>query len=194
MKPITWLLPALGLHSFIFGAPDYLQDVKPLLASRCFDCHGALKQEAKLRIDTAQSMIDAEIIIPGKPDDSELIYRITTTEPEERMPPEHEGAMFLENEVNIIREWIANGAPVPEGEKPEADPQDHWAYQKIKRPPLPKDVSDQNPVDAFIHSKHREIALKPQPPAEPKILLRRLYLDLIGLPPTTEQLLTNASY
>ena len=194
MKPITWLLPALGLHSLIFGAPDYLQDVKPLLASRCFDCHGALKQEAKLRVDTAQSMIDAEMIIPGKPDDSELIYRITTTEPEERMPPEHEGAMFLENEVNIIREWIANGAPVPEGEKPEADPQDHWAYQKIKRPPLPKDGSDQNPVDAFIHSKHRDMGLNPQPPAEPKILLRRLYLDLIGLPPTTEQLLTNASY
>ena len=87
MKTITWILPALGLHSFIFGTPDYLQDVKPLLASRCFDCHGALKQEAKLRIDTAQSMIDAEMIIPGKPDDSELIYRMTTTGPEERMPP-----------------------------------------------------------------------------------------------------------
>ena len=171
MKPLLWLLPVLGLQSFIFGAPDYLQDVKPLLASRCFDCHGALKQEAKLRIDTAQSMIDAEMIIPGKPDDSELIYRITTTEPEERMPPEHEGAMFLENEVNIIREWIANGAPAPEGEKPEADPQDHWAYQKIKRPPLPKGLSHKNPVDAFIHSKHREMGLKPQPPAEPALLI-----------------------
>jgi hypothetical protein len=194
VKPLIWLIPVFGLHSFIFGAPDYLQDVKPLLASRCFDCHGALKQEAKLRVDTAQSMIDAEMIIPGKPDDSELIYRITTTEPEERMPPEHEGAMFLENQVDIIREWIANGAHAPEGEKPETDPKDHWAYQKIKRPPLPNDVSDKNPVDAFIHSKHLKMGLRRQPPAEPKILLRRLYLDLIGLPPTTEQLLTNASY
>jgi hypothetical protein len=110
------------------------------------------------------------------------------------MPPEHEGAMFLENEVSIIREWIANGAPAPEGEKPEADPKDHWAYQKIKRPPLPYNVSDKNPVDAFIHSKHLKMGLRRQPPAEPKILLRRLYLDLIGLPPTTDQLLTNASY
>ena len=69
LVPIVLL--SSGIH--LFGATDYLKDVKPLLASRCFDCHGALKQEAKLRIDTAQAMIDAEMIIPGKPDDSELI-------------------------------------------------------------------------------------------------------------------------
>ena len=124
-----FLLIANGL----LGAPDYLKDVKPLLASRCFDCHGALKQESKLRVDTAQAMLDAEMILPGKPEDSELIYRITTNEPEERMPPEHEGTMFIKDEVEIIRQWIANGAIAPKDEKPELDPKDHWAYQPITR-------------------------------------------------------------
>ena len=148
---IPILLLSSGIH--LIGATDYLKDVKPLLASRCFDCHGALKQEAKLRVDTAQAMIDAEIIIPGKPDDSELIYRITSHEPEERMPPEHEGAMFIKDEVEVIRQWIAKGANAPKDEKPEPDPKEHWAYQPIERPALPNSTENQNPVDAFINFK-----------------------------------------
>ena len=186
------LLLSLGIH--LIGATDYLKDVKPLLASRCFDCHGALKQEAKLRVDTAQAMIDAEMIIPGKPDDSELIYRITSHEPEERMPPEHEGAMFIKDEVEVIRQWIAMGAHAPKDEKPEPDPKEHWAYQPIERPALPYSTENQNPVDAFINFKLQEMGLQPQPPADRKILLRRLYLDLIGLPPTLEQANTKMDY
>ena len=78
MKHHLLLLFFFFLSKVVWGAPDYLKEVKPLFASRCFDCHGALKQEAKLRVDTAQAMIDMEMIIPGEPDDSELIYRITT--------------------------------------------------------------------------------------------------------------------
>ena len=184
----------LLLANGLLGAPDYVKDVKPLLASRCFDCHGALKQESKLRVDTAQAMLDAEMILPGKPEDSELIYRITTHEPEERMPPEHEGAMFIKDEVEIIRQWIANGAIAPKDEKPELDPKDHWAYQPITRPKLPPGFEKRNPVDGFVEAKLKEKGLTPQPPADPKILLRRLYLDVIGLPPALEQVNTEKDY
>ena len=194
MKHHLPLLFFFLLSKVVWCAPDYLKEVKPLFASRCFDCHGALKQEAKLRVDTAQAMIDMEMIIPGEPDDSELIYRITTDEPEERMPPEHEGAMFIESEVEIIRAWIANGAQSPKDEQPELDPKDHWSYQKIQRPALPFGSEENNPIDAFIGAKHKELGLITQPPADPKLVLRRLYLDLIGLPPTSEQLNTTAKY
>ena len=184
----------LILANGLLGTPDYVKDVKPLLASRCYDCHGALKQESKLRVDTAQAMLDAEMILPGKPEDSELIYRITTHEPEERMPPEHEGAMFIKDEVEIIRQWIANGAIAPKDEKPELDPKDHWAYQPITRPKLPPGFEKRNPVDGFVEAKLKEKGLTPQPPADPKILLRRLYLDVIGLPPALEQVNTEKDY
>ena len=139
-------------------------------------------------------MIDAEMIIPGKPDDSELIYRITSHEPEERMPPEHEGAMFINDEVEVIRQWIAMGANAPKDEKPEPDPKEHWAYQPIERPALHDSTKNQNTVDAFINFNVQEMGLQPQPPADRKILLRRLYLDLIGLPPTLEQANTKMDY
>ena len=154
----------------------------------------SIEARVKTRVDTAQAMLDAEMIVPGKPEDSELIYRITTHEPEERMPPEHEGAMFIKDEVEIIRQWIANGAIAPKDEKPELDPKDHWAYQPITRPKLPLGFEKRNPVDSFVEAKLKEKGLTPQPPADPKILLRRLYLDVIGLPPTLEQVNTEKDY
>ena len=162
-------------------AEFYLDEIKPLLEERCYACHGALKQKAKLRVDTAEQMREAGIL------ESELIARLTSGDPDERMPPEGE-ALHTE-EIEAIRAWIDSGAPAPANEKPEDDPSRHWSFQTIERPAVP-DSDFTNPIDAFLATKHAEYGLVPQPEAERSILIRRLYLDLIGLPPTPEQLAT----
>ena len=175
----------------LVAAPDYLKEVKPLLASRCFDCHGGLKQKAKLRVDTVKLMLEGEVVIPGKPEESELLHRISTEDPDELMPPEGEGVPFTAEEIKIIREWIAAGAPAPEDEVPEADPRDHWAFRSVARPEVPK-VKNQkwvrNPIDAFIARTHEQQGLTPQPEVSKLELIRRIYMDLIGLPPEPEEL------
>jgi hypothetical protein len=160
---------------------DYLTEIKPVLKERCFACHGALKQESELRLDTVAAMRTHDIL--GK--DGELLARITSTDLDERMPPE--GEPLHAHEIAAIKKWIERGAPGPTAEKPEADPKSHWAFQRIERPKglAPGDV---NPIDAHFAAKHKAEGLVPQPKAERTILLRRLYLDLTGLPPTAEQL------
>lgn len=192
MVAIAVLLGSFGFLPSSMAAPDYLKEVKPLLASRCFDCHGGLKQKGKLRVDTVAAMLERGVVNPGKPDDSELIYRISTGELEDRMPPEHEGALFREHEIKVIRDWITAGAKGPEDEKPEASPEDHWAFQRIERPEVPtiedSEFKIRNPIDAFLAQKQIKHGLKPQSEAQRSLLLRRLYLDLVGLPPTPGQL------
>ncbi len=176
-----------GLSSTASGgdAEFYLKSIKPLLEERCYACHGALKQKAKLRVDTVEQMRGAGIL------DGELITRLTSSDLDERMPPEGE-ALHAE-EIEVIREWIAAGAPAPADEKPEDDPSQHWSFQTIERPEIPgSDVA--NPIDSFLAAKHAEHGLVPQPEAERSILIRRLYLDLIGLPPTPKQLATEQSF
>ncbi len=169
-------------------SPDYLSQVKPLLASRCFDCHGSLKQKAKLRVDTVAAMLDADMIIPGEPESSELIYRIQTHDPDERMPPEHEGVLFTEAEVKVISDWVAAGAIGPEDEEPEAAPEDHWAFQRIERPKVPSG-SYANPIDAFLAEKHQEHGLQTVGLVADPLLIRRAHLALTGLPPTPKELM-----
>ena len=160
---------------------DYLRDIKPVLKERCFACHGALKQESDLRLDTVVAMREHDIL--GS--DSELLARITSTDSEVRMPPE--GEPLKAHEIDSIRKWLANGALAPADEEPEADPKSHWAFQRIERPDglaLPQT----NPIDVYFAARHKASALTPQRKAQRTILLRRIYLDLTGLPPTTEQL------
>ncbi len=166
-------------------AADYLEKIKPVLKERCYACHGALKQKKNLRLDTAQQIIDAGIIESG-----ELLKRLTSSDPEERMP--HEGEPLHAEEIEAIREWIANGMPVPADELPQDDPASHWSFQRIERPPVP--AKDGNPIDAFLAVKHSELGLKTQGESERSLLIRRLYLDLTGLPPTKEQLSTTAPF
>jgi len=169
-------------------AADYLRDIKPVLKARCYACHGALKQKAGLRVDTAANILKGAkgdaIVIPRQSAGSELIYRITTKDLDERMPPE--GAPLKPNEITSIREWIAAGATVPKGETAEADPRAHWAFQLPKRMPLQGDAG--NPIDVLLGDRRVAQGLKTQPEAKRMILIRRLYLDLIGLPPTRAQL------
>ena len=168
-------------------AKAYLEKIKPVLKERCYACHGALKQKKDLRVDTAQQIIGAGIIKSG-----ELLKRLTSTDPDERMP--QEGPALHKEEIDAIREWIADGMPVPADEKPADDPANHWAYQKIERPALPAGVKENNPIDAFLSAKQKELGLKTQPEAERSLLIRRLYIDLIGLAPTREQLASEAPF
>jgi hypothetical protein len=178
-------LAAVGLAFPALGAVDYLRDIKPVLAQRCYACHGALKQKGDLRVDTADKL--SAVVVPGKPDASELIARLTATDEHERMP--QEAAPLKPEQIAAIREWIASGAPVPKDERGEDDPRDHWSFQRIEKPAVPgPGGAGTNPIDAFFASKHAAHSLKAQPEAERGLLLRRLYLDLVGLPPTLEQL------
>jgi len=169
-------------------AADYLSDIKPVLKARCYACHGALKQKAGLRLDTAAAIRKGAktdvVVVPGKPAESELLARVLSNAPEERMPPE--GSLLKPQEVEAIRKWIGAGAPAPEHEEAEADPRDHWAFQVPVKVPLGKGAG--NPIDILLEKNRVARSLKTQPLAERSILIRRLYLDLIGLPPTRAQL------
>ena len=185
----AWLIALALLTTLSVHAADYLRDIKPVLKARCYECHGGLKQKAGLRLDTAANVrkgAKGELVItPGKPGESLLIEKITTADLDERMPPE--GEPLKANEIAALKEWIAAGAPVPAQEEAQANPRDHWSFQPIKRPPVPA-LNQPNPIDNFLEAKRREHNLKANPPAPAATQLRRVYLDLIGLPPTRDQL------
>ena len=187
-RPILIALFSWVWVNLMANAADYLRDIKPVLKARCYACHGALKQKSGLRLDTAANIRKGAkgeaIVTPGKPADSELVYRVTAKDLDERMPPE--GAALKANEIAAIKAWIAAGAPVPKDELAEADPRAHWAFQVPKKMPLPGGAG--NPIDVILDDRRAARGLKTQPEAERTILIRRLYLDLIGLPPTREQL------
>ena len=159
------------------AAVDYAKDIKPLLKARCYTCHGALKQKAGLRLDTVAAMKkggdDGSIL---KADHALLLDRVTTTDKDDRMPPEGEGALLNSEEVAKLKAWLASGATGPADEQPEPDPRSHWAYQ------VPK--SSGQSMDAMLARHLADKHLKPQPEAAPETWLRRVYVDLTGLPPS----------
>jgi hypothetical protein len=180
---------ALALVACAPLGADYLRDVKPVLRERCSACHGALKQEAGLRLDTAAAVRtggdSGPAAVPGKPDDSAIIERVTADEGN-RMPPE--GKPLTAAQVAALKAWVAAGAQGPPDEKPEADPRRHWAFVKPVSAPVPAVPGADNPVDAFLAAEWGKRGLTPAGPADRATLLRRVTLDLTGLPPTPEQL------
>ena len=192
MRLALLLLLALAFAPRAARTPEenfYLERIKPVLAARCFACHGVLKQESGLRLDaiaTIQKGGDSgPIIVPDQVDESPLVERITAGE-EERMPPE--GEPLKPAEIEAIRSWIAAGRQAPADEQPEPDPRDHWAFQTPLRPAVPavgRPGLGQEP-DRRLHRRRAssERGLTPQPPADKRVWLRRVSLDLIGLPPT----------
>jgi len=173
------------------GEVDFNGDIRPILATRCFACHGPDESQRKggLRLDTQQGLSGesaaagsgarAAVVIPGKPDESELYRRITADSADERMPPPEFAKPLSQAERALIRRWIAQGAKWKE----------HWSFLPIGRP-SPPDVKAQpalkNDVDRFILQSLDGRGLKPSPEADPISLLRRLSFDLIGLPPSIE--------
>ncbi len=198
-----FLIPVACLMGFVQGVTlavepvDYLSQVKPLLKTRCYACHGGLKQEAGLRLDTVEFMRtggDSGTVLNDDAASSRsslIIQRVSSTDDVDRMPPLHEGEQFKPDEIELLRRWIEAGAPGPEDEEPEADARNHWSFLPIKRPELPTDRNlnwEKNPIDAWIAAGHRQQGLTPSKEASRSVLLRRLSIDLIGLPPTVDEL------
>src|SRR5262245_25381439 len=185
------LLPLAALVAFTVPdrAADYVRDVKPLLKARCTSCHGGLAQKARLRLDTHEAIVKGgrkgPVIVPGRPDESLLLTRVCASEESERMPPD--GPALSAEQVAILRSWIREGAKGPAKEQPEEDPRSHWAFKPIRRPAIPasQDQWASNPVDRLLAGEHSRRGLKPTGDAPPEVLLRRVHLDLIGLPPST---------
>ncbi len=175
----------------------YREHIRPLLAERCFACHGGLEQEAALRLDTVAQMLEGGesggVIAKGDPDKSLLVARTSDPEPASRMPPEGEGEPLSAEQLAMLRDWIKAGCPAPADEKPEADPRDHWAFQPRVRPAVPAvdgAAGIRNPIDAFLAAARAKAGVSPQPEAPRHVLVRRLFIDLVGLPPQPEELAT----
>ena len=173
------------------GDVDYLREVKPLLAERCVSCHGATKPRAGLRLDTAAAAIrggDAgPSVSPGKPDESELLLAVLGQGGGERMPLKR--PPLSAEQVDLLRRWIAAGAPHPAEEIPSPPPAAHWAFEppKAHAPPAVRDTAwPRNSIDRFILSRLERVGLTPSPEADRATLIRRASLDVIGLPPTPE--------
>jgi len=173
----------------------YSEKIRPLLAERCFSCHGGLKQEAGLRLDTVALMVEGGesggVVTKGDPAASLILERVSDTDPVTRMPPEGEGEPLSAEQLAMLKDWIKAGCPAPADEKPEADPKSHWAFQPRVRPEVPAVKNPswvRNPIDAFLAEAHEKAGVVPQPEAPRHVLVRRLYVDLIGLLPLPEEL------
>jgi hypothetical protein len=184
----TSLLGLLCLASPAFADKvDFNRDILPLLSAHCFACHGpdASKRKADLRLDVpANAVADrgaVPAIVPGKPSESELIARITAADAEGRMPPPKAGPRLEPGQIQLLRTWIEQGAGYTE----------HWAFLPPRRPPLPR-VQDatwaKTPIDQFILQRLEQQQLRPAPRASREVLIRRATLDLLGLPPTPEEI------
>jgi len=172
---------------------DYSADVKPIFERHCYGCHGALRQRGGLRLDAA-SLIrkggdSGPALVPGKVDES-LLWSLVTGSLGFRMPPEDEGEALSADQRDVLRRWIAAGAPAPDSEPIPVDPREHWSYQPPRRARLPE-VADAawslNPIDRLVAAKHQEAGLQPAAEAHREVLLRRLYLNLTGLPPSVDE-------
>jgi len=168
-------------------AVDFEAQVRPILADHCFKCHGPDIRARKGRpgfdsIENATKPNRNGIvpIVPGKPDDSEMIRRVSSENEKYRMPPAEVSPALKQEEIETLRQWIAEGAVY----------EPHWAYVKPERPELPavKNAAwPHNEIDRFVLARLEKEGLAPSPEADRYTLLRRLYLDLIGLPPRPEQ-------
>ena len=172
---------AMFLASTCFGqGVSFRKQVQPLLANRCLACHGPDEnaREADLRLDT-EAGAKASAIEPGNADDSELIVRIESDDPDLAMPPAGHGKRLTSDEQKLLRDWINQGAPW----------QGHWAFEPISRPDVPVDNSgwSKGEIDKFVLRRMKAAGLKQATRADDRTFIRRVYLDLIGIPPQPDQ-------
>jgi hypothetical protein len=166
---------------------DFNRDIRPILSKNCFACHGqdSARRAGKVRLDRRESAVQKRkhsvAIVPGRPAQSELVRRVRATDEAERMPPTESGNHLTGGQITLLERWVEEGAPYVE----------HWSFVKPKRWSLPA-VNDaswpKNPIDDFILARLEKAGLKPSPPANRFALLRRLSLDLRGLPPTPKEI------
>lgn len=166
---------------------SYALEIVPILSDKCFACHGpdAAARQADLRLDERQGAL-ADLggyaaIVPGDPDGSHAVKRILSDDESEQMPPPEAHKELTSEEVELLKRWISEGANY----------EPHWSFRPLSRPPLPEsDTSGEtvHPIDRFVSWRLREAGLEASPPADQVTLVRRLYLDLVGLPPTEAEL------
>ncbi len=178
------------------GLELFEKHVRPLLIEHCQACHGSKKQESGLRVDSREALLrggdNGPAIVPGKTDEGLLLEAVRKTGPIQ-MPPE---GKLTAPQIDALANWIKRGAPWPvetvtAAKSSRDEAREHWAFQPIADPALPqiRDKSwPRDPLDYFILAKLEAAGLAPSPSAEPHVLLRRLSYDLIGLPPTVEEL------
>ncbi len=169
-----------GLVGSVAGAAEALskpirfnRDILPILSDNCFHCHGpdASHRKAKLRLDVREEALEREAFVPGRPEESELIARLFTTDEDEIMPPPESHKTLAPEQKALLQRWVAEGAVY----------QKHWAYE---RPVKPETPAGENAIDYLIGRRLAEIGLTPSPEADRRTLARRLHSDLVGLPPT----------
>ncbi len=190
-------LLAIGAVCLLAGAAraddvDYLRDVKPILQKHCYDCHGPDQPQAGLRVDAAALAIaggdSGAAIVPGDPAASRLLSAVEGTSDEISQMP-LDGAPLSAGEIDMLRRWIAAGAVYP-ADEPQAEAvvtSDHWAFQPIARPAVPAvrgAARLRNEIDAYITARLESEGIEPSPAAARETLLRRVYLDLLGVLPT----------
>jgi len=180
---------------------DFRQDVEPLLAKRCMPCHNGSLAQNGVRFDDRKAALaggySGPVILPGDPEGSKVIQRVASTDKKLRMPPV--GPSLTPQEIALLKNWIQAGAQWPEeaaGKETPAPPpavassNAHWSFRPVRRPPVP-DVTLRswaaNPVDRFILARLEREGISPSPEAPKAVLLRRVTLDLTGLPPTPEE-------
>ncbi len=187
---IMGLVLAILISSIVIGTAgqatgnklEFNRDIRPILSDNCFKCHGPDKnnRKAKLRLDVREVALEKEAFKPGKPDESELVRRIFTTKADDQMPPPDSNKHLTAGQKDILKRWIAEGAEY----------QPHWAYIKIERPQVPATKNQawvNNSIDSFVLHELEARSIPPSIEADKRTLLRRLSLDLIGLPPTPEE-------
>ncbi|MDA7822315.1 DUF1549 domain-containing protein [Opitutales bacterium] len=182
-KILTLVLTTFFILTFpaSLQAVDFNKDVRPLLASKCYACHGPDEEgrKAKLRLDIREDALGNEVIVPGVVEDSEFHYRIRSDDPDEIMPPPESHASLTEAEKDLLDQWIAEGAEYAK----------HWAFEPPQASITLVNAAKwgNNSIDAFILKNLEKNKVDPSPQADRYTLVRRLYLDLTGLPPTPEQ-------
>ena len=168
-------------------AIEFNHEIRPILSENCFSCHGPDKNKRKagLRLDRAEEATStlksgARAVVPGDLENSKLLKLVVSTDDDDRMPPKKTGKHLTKEQIALLREWIAQGAKW----------QEHWSYVPPKKAPVPATKNQgwsRNEIDSFILQRLEKEGLKPSPEADKSTLVRRVTLDLTGLPPSVEE-------
>src|ERR1035438_5062040 len=189
MHPERTLLPIVLLTMAAGAEPvKFNRDIRPIMSDTCFRCHGPDKRArmAGMRLDRREEALKATPsgatpIVPGDPEKSAIVQRIFATDAARRMPPQYAEKVLTDAQKDTVRRWVAEGAAY-EG---------HWAYQPVKRAPVPEVAAAKapirNPIDNFIQARLAREQLTPSPEADRRTLLRRVALDLTGIPPRPQE-------